>query len=236
MKTDTQLLERQVDVLAFLARLDDHMGSIAGMITQALAPNGVLATQTAVIGPDGTWTKDFQGRFAAVSVANHGGTQMHGAVGGPMGSAPMFGPGVFPVPAGGFQVVNLADNAFTLYGAPGDTATVQVFVDPQGPAFGAGGGAAGSPSTSVAGGTPTVVGATTGDQLLLAGNAARRGMTVYNDSTADLYLALGFVSSTTAFTIKIAGGGYYEVPYTFGGAVHGTWSSATGQARITEFA
>jgi len=70
----------------------------------------------------------------------------------------------------------------------------------------------------------------------LASNANRLNATVYNDSSADLYLKLGATASTSSFTLKIAGGGYYELPVgnIYTGVIDCIWSSATGAARVTE--
>lgn len=58
---------------------------------------------------------------------------------------------------------------------------------------------------------------------------------VYNDSTATLYLKYGTAASTTSYTVQIPAGGYYEFPQpVFDGAVEGTWSAANGAARCTE--
>ncbi len=80
--------------------------------------------------------------------------------------------------------------------------------------------------TSVAGSATSVT--------LLALNTARRGATIYNDSTALLYLKLGATASTSSFTVKIVADGYYEVPFGYSGVIDGIWASATGNARITE--
>ena len=73
------------------------------------------------------------------------------------------------------------------------------------------------------------------DTLILASNANRRGATIYNDSTAILYLALGTVAaSTTSFTLQLAASSYYEVPFNYSGEIRGIWASATGAARVTE--
>jgi hypothetical protein len=63
------------------------------------------------------------------------------------------------------------------------------------------------------------------------------GRTVYNDSTAVLYLAFtSSAASTSAYTVQIAAGGYYEFPQvTYSGAVTGIWSSANGNARVTSW-
>jgi hypothetical protein len=77
---------------------------------------------------------------------------------------------------------------------------------------------------------------------LSAPNAARRGLTFQNRSTSrKLYLLFQTVSdlsvSSTKFTVEIAPGGFYEVPFPcFDGSVDGVWSAGTpgGDCQITE--
>lgn len=69
---------------------------------------------------------------------------------------------------------------------------------------------------------------------LLAANQGRRGATIYNDSSAALYLKLGATASTTSFTALVAAAGYYEVPFGYCGVIDGIWASANGNARVTE--
>jgi hypothetical protein len=69
---------------------------------------------------------------------------------------------------------------------------------------------------------------------LLALNAARKGASIYNDSTAILYVKFGTTASATSFTVKMAADAHYEVPFGFTGRIDGIWASATGAARITE--
>jgi hypothetical protein len=69
---------------------------------------------------------------------------------------------------------------------------------------------------------------------VLAANTSRLGATVYNDSTAILYLKFGATASTTSFTAKLNADDYYEVPYGYTGILDGIWASATGSARVTE--
>lgn len=75
-------------------------------------------------------------------------------------------------------------------------------------------------------------------QTLLAANSSRKGFSVYNDSTVNLFIAFGATASTTSFNTMVRPGGTYEM---FGrgvyiGAVSGIWSSnAAGYARITEW-
>lgn len=80
----------------------------------------------------------------------------------------------------------------------------------------------------------TSVAASATSVTLLALNAARRGATIYNDSSALLYLKLGATASTTSFTVKMAAESYYEVPTGYSGVIDALWASATGSARISE--
>lgn len=93
-----------------------------------------------------------------------------------------------------------------------------------------------SPST----GAITSVNDAAADTTILASNANRKGATFFNDSTAVLYLALASVTaSVTVYTVKIAAGGYYELPVNKGGVytgvVKGIWDAdASGAVRVTE--
>lgn len=83
-------------------------------------------------------------------------------------------------------------------------------------------------------GTNSSVSASVTAVTLLASNGARRGATVYNDSTSPLRLSLGNVVTASSFTLIVAGGGYYEVPFGYRGAITGLWAAAIGAARVTE--
>lgn len=80
--------------------------------------------------------------------------------------------------------------------------------------------------TSVAGSATSVT--------CLALNANRLGATIYSDSTADLYVKLGATASTSSFTVKVFPDGFFTVPFGYTGVIDCIWSSATGNARITE--
>jgi hypothetical protein len=87
--------------------------------------------------------------------------------------------------------------------------------------------------TSIA--TPSIVTAAAADTTLKALNQSRIGMTVYNDSSATLYLKYGTGASATSYTVRISGGGYWEMPVPiYTGAVNGNWVSADGSAYVTE--
>lgn len=82
--------------------------------------------------------------------------------------------------------------------------------------------------------TTSSVASTLTNTTLLASNATRLGATVFNDSSAILYLKLGATASTSDFTIKVFPLSYYEVPFGFTGQIDGFWVTATGFARIGE--
>ncbi len=82
-------------------------------------------------------------------------------------------------------------------------------------------------TTSVAGSTSSVT--------LLASNSARKGFTIFNDSTSVLYVKLGSTSSSTSFMIKMSKDDFFQYDsQVYTGIVTGIWVSATGNARITE--
>lgn len=83
-------------------------------------------------------------------------------------------------------------------------------------------------------GETTSVSAQVASTQILADNFSRLGATVFNDSSAILYLKLGIGASTTSFTVKMLPYDYYELPFGYTGRVFGYWASATGNARITE--
>lgn len=89
--------------------------------------------------------------------------------------------------------------------------------------------------------TVTSVNSSATSVTLLAANPRRTAASIYNDSSAVLYLKLGATASTSSYSIQIAAGGYYELPATnraisgvYAGVVDGIWASAIGAARITE--
>lgn len=69
-------------------------------------------------------------------------------------------------------------------------------------------------------------------QQLVVADAARKGVSFYNSSSANLYLALSALVSTTLFKVKLVPGAYYEPPATFNvqGGVYGVWDAAPGGA------
>ena len=85
-------------------------------------------------------------------------------------------------------------------------------------------------------GTPTSVAASASSVTLLAANTARKGASVYNDSTAIMFLTLNATTTASLYTTQVPPNTLYEVPVTpvYTGAISALWASATGNARITE--
>lgn len=79
------------------------------------------------------------------------------------------------------------------------------------------------------------VSGTASSTAILSESKGRKGWSVFNDSSAILYLKFGTTASATSYTVKLEPGDFYESPeYYANGRVDGIWSSATGTARVTE--
>lgn len=118
---------------------------------------------------------------------------------------------------------------FVFTSAPGGRATMGVVATQSG-TWNVGPVIAGSAArTSVASSISTVT--------LLASNTNRKLAFFYNDSSASLYIACGAAAaSATSFTVKVAPGGFFELPTPpiYSGIVTGFWDSANGNVRVTE--
>lgn len=82
--------------------------------------------------------------------------------------------------------------------------------------------------------TLTNVASSATNVTLLAANTARKGATLYNDSTQVCYVKFGATASSTSFTVPLATNTYYEVPGGYTGILDGIWVSANGNMRVTE--
>lgn len=83
----------------------------------------------------------------------------------------------------------------------------------------------------------TQVGDSAASVQLLAPNEGRLQASFFNDSTAIAYLKLGATASTASYTVKMAAGGFYELPHpVYTGVIDAIWASdAGGVMAITEF-
>jgi hypothetical protein len=93
----------------------------------------------------------------------------------------------------------------------------------------------------------TSVPSSTGAVELAGANPDRRGLSVYNASTAVLYLKYGSGASSSSYTVAVPASALYELPpvgpvYASGevvggcyaGQVTGAWASENGSAKVTE--
>jgi len=71
---------------------------------------------------------------------------------------------------------------------------------------------------------------------LALANLNRRGLLVFNDSPAPLFIKTGAGASLVDWSVKICAGGYWEAPFAVTTQlITGIWSVAgTGNARVTE--
>ena len=71
---------------------------------------------------------------------------------------------------------------------------------------------------------------------IFAAAPSTNARTVWNDSTAVLYLKFGATASATSYTVQLSAGSYYEFPQpVYAGQVDGIWASANGNARVTSW-
>lgn len=83
--------------------------------------------------------------------------------------------------------------------------------------------------------TVTKIDSSTDNVMLMDENESRKMATIYNDSTAYLYIKYGEDASVDSFTLKIGPGDYLELPSPcYLGRIDGFWSGVNGSAMITE--
>ena len=82
----------------------------------------------------------------------------------------------------------------------------------------------------------TQVTSVTSSAVILAANTARKEALIFNNSTANLYLAFTGTASLTAFTVKLATNTSYTLPTPlYKGVISGIWDAANGSAQVTEY-
>jgi len=85
--------------------------------------------------------------------------------------------------------------------------------------------------------TITRVASSASSVMLADANRNRRGLTIYNESTANLYVKCNATATTTDYTVKVLPGGYvnFRGNPIYVGRIDGIWSAANGAAQVTEF-
>lgn len=130
-------LDRELDFLHILTAHGERMTELVDL-TRGLMVNAVLASMTVQIGPEGSFCRSWSVPFAHIFVVNHGATLMTLTSDTPGGSAPTTGPGVHRIPPGGYRGTNMASRTLTLYGNPGDLASIEVNARTQPPSYDSG--------------------------------------------------------------------------------------------------
>jgi hypothetical protein len=120
-----------------LAGIHAAIRDLHALCRSVLASRAVLSCETLPIDANGLLTRDWSIPFKAVAVTNHGATDPMTVTSMSPGVAAPTGVGVARVDAGKSAVCNVAGNALTIYGTPGDIVTLQVFAGAQPAAWGA---------------------------------------------------------------------------------------------------
>lgn len=103
--------------------------------------NRVLLTELVIFDAQGLVTRPFHTSMGSVAVSNHGTGTITVQGGSPSGDSlapPGRGRGLGRVHGGRSATLNLTGTVLSLYGTPGEFATIQVFTKPQPPAWGPG--------------------------------------------------------------------------------------------------
>lgn len=92
-----------------------------------------------------------------------------------------------------------------------------------------------SPATQQATVVPVAC-STTVATLLAASTTARRMILITNATAGVLFIKFGPAASSTDFTVRLAAGGFYEMPTPiYGGVITGILDTGTGNAQITTY-
>ena len=84
------------------------------------------------------------------------------------------------------------------------------------------------------GGTGTTDFTSTSYGTIATASTGRLGCTIFNSGPGNLHVLLGTATaSTTAFTVRLSSGDYYEVPFNYTGLIGGIFATA-GTARVTQ--
>lgn len=234
----TRLSQREADAL-LQAQLLDAVRAQAASTTELAAllrggqlTNGLLDVGTGTLDANGLLTRDWSVAAGSAAITNHGTADIYV---NPGPTAQTTGRGAWRIRAGASAVVYLSTTIMTISGAAGTSVSWAVFTGVCPPSWGTPGTGGSSGGTTSSTATRSNVAASLTAVDLAAANANRKGLTILNDSTATLYVALGSGATATDCTAILPGSmSYYEVPAGYTGQVTGIWSAASGAARVTE--
>ena len=82
----------------------------------------------------------------------------------------------------------------------------------------------------------TSVSDTATSTTVLASNPDRKGFSIYNDSTAIMYVKMGATASSSDYSFQIKPQGFYETWGGYTGVIDAIWASdASGAAKVSEY-
>lgn len=82
--------------------------------------------------------------------------------------------------------------------------------------------------------TVSSVNSSASNVTLLSAKQGRRGFTIWNNSSAILYVKLGATATSSDCTKKLIADEFWFCPIEYNGRVDGIWASANGSALVTE--
>lgn len=227
---------RDKDVIDLLTRQACASEAIAGQastiaeLATGLKLNGVIYSGTVKIGSGGTKTVRAMINFASATVRPQGADITIGT-GGESDRAPTTGEGVHLIPGDVQRTVAIAGNVLVIYGTPNTLVAVTLWIRPQQPES-----SESHPIGVDCPNGPQRVNAATASTVLVAANPFRRGLSVFNEGTAILWLACAPTASATVYTVQVPSNELYELPPAplYRGVVSGIWQAAGGAALVTE--
>ena len=84
------------------------------------------------------------------------------------------------------------------------------------------------------GGTGSTDFTSTSYGTIATANTGRLGCTIFNSGPGNLHVTLGTATaSTSAFSVRLSAGDYYEVPFNYTGLIGGIFATA-GTAEVTQ--
>jgi len=90
------------------------------------------------------------------------------------------------------------------------------------------------PPNSTTGGTGSTDFTSTSYGTIATASTGRLGCTIFNTGPGNLHVMLGTATaSTTAFSVRLSAGDYYEVPFNYTGLIGGIFATA-GTAEVTQ--
>lgn len=83
-------------------------------------------------------------------------------------------------------------------------------------------------SSSISKSTIPVPADITGAVQIVAANASRKGLSLWNASTGNILIEYGAAPTASAYAFKLNPNSYFELPYDYKGVIQGLWDATGG--------